>query len=160
MAGNHLESLVADWYEFRGYFVRRNVQVAKRSKGGYECELHVVAFHPGQRTLVHIEPSLDSDSWAKREIRYRREFEAGRKHIPQLFPGINIPAHIEQIALFVYGSAANHKTVAGGRVMFAQELMDEIYALIGARKIASSAVPAAADASVRCRTLEASASSD
>ena len=41
MAGNHLESLVAEWYEFRGYFVRRNIRVGKRSKGGYECELCV-----------------------------------------------------------------------------------------------------------------------
>jgi hypothetical protein len=29
MPRNHLEDLVAEWYEFRGYFVRRNVQVGK-----------------------------------------------------------------------------------------------------------------------------------
>jgi hypothetical protein len=34
--------------------VRRNVQVGKRPKGGYECELDIVAFHPEQRALVHL----------------------------------------------------------------------------------------------------------
>jgi len=43
---NHLEQLVTEWYEYRGYFVRRNVQVGPRLKGEYECELDVVAFHP------------------------------------------------------------------------------------------------------------------
>jgi hypothetical protein len=42
LAGNHLEALVAEWYEVRGYFVRRNVQVGKRPKGGYECEFDIV----------------------------------------------------------------------------------------------------------------------
>ena len=51
MAGNHLESLVAEWYEFQGYFIRRNVRVGKLPKGGYEAELDVVAFHPEQRSL-------------------------------------------------------------------------------------------------------------
>lgn len=75
---NHLEQLVAEWYEYRGYFVRRNVQVGPRTKGGYECELDVVAFHPAQNHLVHIEPSMDADSWTKREKRYAKKFSAGR----------------------------------------------------------------------------------
>ena len=58
MAGNHLESLVAEWYEFRGYFVRRNVQVGKRTQGGHESQLDIVAFHPEQRSLVKVAPSL------------------------------------------------------------------------------------------------------
>ena len=49
MASNFLEELTAEWYEFNGYFVRRNVNVGKRPEGGYECELDVVAFHPMKR---------------------------------------------------------------------------------------------------------------
>jgi len=52
---NHLEQLVAEWYEYQGYFVRRNVHVGKRSNGGWECELDVVAFNPSEKHLVHIE---------------------------------------------------------------------------------------------------------
>lgn len=31
---NHLGQLVSEWYEFHGYFVRRNVAVGKRPIGG------------------------------------------------------------------------------------------------------------------------------
>ena len=43
MSSNFLEQLVAEFYEYKGYFVRRNILVGKRAKGGYECELDVVA---------------------------------------------------------------------------------------------------------------------
>src|SRR5690349_2182454 len=43
---NFLEQLVAEWYEFQGYFVRRNVRVGPRAGGGHAGELDVVAFHP------------------------------------------------------------------------------------------------------------------
>lgn len=78
MAGNHLESLVAEWYEFNGYFVRRNVKVGRRPQGGYECELDVVAFSPEKNSIVHVEPSLDADTWQERERRYAKKFRAGR----------------------------------------------------------------------------------
>ena len=68
MAGNHLESLVAEWYEFRGYFVRRNVHVGQLAAGGHQAELDVVAFDPVKPELVQIEPSLDTNSWEKREF--------------------------------------------------------------------------------------------
>jgi|TARA_R100000935_G_scaffold36841_1_gene57844 hypothetical protein len=138
---NHLEQLVAEWYEYRGYFVRRNIQVGPRANGGYECELDVVAFHPGQQHLVHIEPSMDAHSWAKREQRYGKKFEAGRQHIPALFDGISLPKEIEQIALLGFASNANVKTLAGGRVMTTSELFAEIVTGIGNKKIAKAAIP-------------------
>lgn len=119
---NHLEQLVAEWYEYRGYFVRRNVQVDPRPNGGYNCELDVVAFHPEKHHLAHIEPSMDAHSWAKREQRYTKIFSAGRQHIPALFSGIALPQEIEQIALLGFASNANVKTLAGGRVMTTSEL--------------------------------------
>lgn len=54
---NFLEQLVAEWYEYRGFFVRRNVNVGKRTAGGHEGELDVVAFHPVEKLLVQIETS-------------------------------------------------------------------------------------------------------
>lgn len=127
MATNYLEQLIAEWYEYKGYFVRRNVLVGKRAKGGYECELDVVAFHPEAKHLVHLEPSMDANSWAEREKRYRKKFDAGRKHIPQLFEGIEIPTEIEQIAVLVFASKANHGTLGGGRLMLIDELLQEIF---------------------------------
>ena len=133
--------MVAEWYELRGYFVRRNVQVGKRPKGGYEAELDVVAFHPEQRSLVQIEPSLDADPWAKREDRYSKKFEAGRLYIPGLFPGMAIPKHIDQIALFAYGGGKSRKRIAEGRVVFIRDFMEEIRAGIRDRKVATAAIP-------------------
>src|SRR5713101_5580816 len=64
---NFLEQLVAEWYEYRGFFVRRNIHVGKRTAGGHEGELDVVAFHPVEKRLVQIETSMDAGSWADRE---------------------------------------------------------------------------------------------
>ena len=141
MAGNHLESLVAEWYEFRGYFIRRNVHVGKRPEGGHEAELDVVGFHPGERSLVQIEPSLDTSSWAKREARYSKKFEAGRKYIPELFPNMAVPKEIDQIALFVHGGGKSRERIAGGRVVFIRAFMEEIRADIRHRKVGRSAIP-------------------
>jgi hypothetical protein len=60
---NHLEQLVSEWLDYNGYFVRKNVLVGKRSAGGYECELDVVAFNTQTNHLIQVEPSLDADSW-------------------------------------------------------------------------------------------------
>jgi len=79
MAHNHLEQLLAEWYEYKGYIVKRNLQVGKRKKGGFECELDIVAFHPELKHLVHLEPSLDADSWAVREQRFSKKFAAEKK---------------------------------------------------------------------------------
>lgn len=141
MAHNHLEQLVAEWYEYRGYFVRRNVLVDKRDKGGYDCELDIVAFNPGLKHLVHIEPSMDADSWKTRERRFGRKFAAGRKHIPKLFVGVEVPGKIDQIALLCFASTANHKSVGGGKIMLVPDLLREILAELKSNRVASKTVP-------------------
>ena len=98
MAANYLEQLVAEWYEYQGYFVRRNVLVGKLAAGGHEGELDIVAFNPAKSHLVHIEPSMDAESWEKREDRYRQKFETGKKYIPELFAGFELPAEIKALA--------------------------------------------------------------
>ncbi len=100
-----------------------------------------VGFQPEQRSLVQIEPSLDSDSWKEREARYFKKFEAGRKYIPGLFPGMAIPKHIDQIALFVYGGGKSRERIAGGRVVFIRDFMEDIRAGIQHRKVARAAIP-------------------
>ena len=141
MPGNHLEDLVAEWYQFQGFFVRRNIQVGKRLQGGYECELDIVAFHPEQKRLVHVEPSLDADSWEKREERYLKKFEAGRRYIPGLFPGINLPSPPEQIALFVFAGRGTRDAVGGGRIVLIKDFMRDILTVVRERRVASAAIP-------------------
>jgi hypothetical protein len=138
---NHLEQLTAEWYEYSGYFVRRNIRVGKRPNGGYDCELDIVAFHPGAKHLIHIEPSMDAHTWTKREGRYEKKFAAGRKHIPNLFRGIEIPTEIEQVAIFGFGGRGPSPTVAGGKVMLVRDLLQEITANLRTKKIEREAVP-------------------
>ncbi|MCZ8129881.1 MAG: hypothetical protein O9284_01070 [Steroidobacteraceae bacterium] len=138
---NFLEQLCAEWLEYCGYFVRRNVHVGKRPQGGFECELDVVALHPKSRHLVHVEPSMDAGSWETRALRYQKKFDAGQKYIPGLFDGLGATADIDQVALFGLGSRKTHPTLAGGRVMIAPELIAEIQAVLATRHYASQAVP-------------------
>src|SRR5256885_2791112 len=116
MASNYLEQLVAEWYEYKGYFIRRNVNVGRRERGGYECELDIVGFHPTKNHLIQVEPSGAASSWADREKTYRKKFEAGRKYIPSLFEGFTLPDEIEQIAVFAYASKKTYETLAGGKI--------------------------------------------
>lgn len=141
MANNFLEQLVTEWYEYKGYFVRRNVFVGRRARGGYESELDVVAFNPSTRHLVHVEPSLDAESWEKRERLFRKKFDAGRKYIPGLLQGFDLPEEIEQIAILVFASKSNHPTLGGGKVLLISDLMRQIMEDLGDKKIASRMIP-------------------
>tara|TARA_R110002072_G_scaffold302737_2_gene488216 strand:- start:42549 stop:43085 length:537 start_codon:yes stop_codon:yes gene_type:complete len=138
---NHLESLTAEFLEFAGYFVRKNVQVAPRSRGGYEGELDVVAIHPVTRHVLHVEPSLDALPWSKRQKRFARKFALGRAHIPQLFDGLDAPADIDQVALLVFASRKNVTKVGGARLLLVGELMHEIVAELRKRPVERAAVP-------------------
>lgn len=115
--------------------------VGKRARGGYECELDVVAFEAKTERILHIEPSMDADSWAKRERRYKKKFDAGRKYIPELFDGLlHGDLHLEQIALFGFGGKSQ-ATLAGGKVMHVSEFLKEIADKLSSRTIARAAVP-------------------
>ena len=141
MANNFLEQLIAEWYELQGYFIRKNVLVGKRDRGGYECELDVVAFHPGKKHLVHIEASMDASSWTERERRFKKKFDAGRKHIPILFNGLDIPTNIDQIAVLVFASKQKKDTLAGGELILGNELLKIIFADLQPRSIYSHTIP-------------------
>ena len=67
---NFLEQLVAEWYEYEGYFVRTNVKARKLAHGGWGMELDVLAYEPRTRVLLHVEPTGDADPWHKRKERF------------------------------------------------------------------------------------------
>lgn len=138
---NFLEQLVAEWYEFRHYFVRRNVKVGKRPNGGYNSELDIVAFNPETKHLVHLEPSMDAHTWEKREQRFQAKFAAGKEHIPSLFRGFGteLPG-IEHIAVLVF-AGKERQTVGGGKVLLIHDLMAEIRTGLQHRAVSNNAVP-------------------
>jgi len=67
---NFLETLASEWYAYQGYFVRTNIKANRRPNGGYDNEIDVLAFLPGDGKLVHLETSWDALTWEKREERY------------------------------------------------------------------------------------------
>jgi hypothetical protein len=138
---NHLEQLAYEWYEYRGYFVRRNTHVGQRTAGGYECELDIVAFHPTTGHVIHIEPSMDANSWAERERRYIKKFSAGRRYIPFMIPGFKAGTPIEQVAMFGLIKNRSREELAGGKVWAVSDLLALVVAELKQRKIAKEAVP-------------------
>jgi hypothetical protein len=125
MSANYLEQLAVEWYEYRGYFVRRNVPVGPVAEGGHEAELGIVAVEPEAGRLVHIEASMDAHSWEVREQRFAKKFAAGRTHLPAIFGGLGEGA-VEQIALVALGSRVNHPTLGGATVLTLADFMAEI----------------------------------
>jgi hypothetical protein len=123
---NFLEQLVAEWYEYRGYFVRRNIKVGPRDKGGHEGELDVVAYQPVDKRLVHIETSMDSLPWKEREERFAMKFVSGDKYIHALFKGLDLPDRSERLVVLGYGSTKNHNMIGGAKIQLVSELMLEI----------------------------------
>lgn len=141
MQTNFLEELVAEWLEYCGYIVKRNERVGRRSAGGHEGELDVVAFNPKTNHLLHVETSTDADSWAGRERRFAKKFSSGAKHIKSLFDGLTLPDEIEKKAIFAFGSDKNHKTVGGGKVVLAEDFILDILHGLKGTSFLSRAVP-------------------
>jgi hypothetical protein len=139
---SHLEALIAEYLEWQGFLVRRNTKVGRLSHGGWECELDVVGFNPQTGKLVHYEPSLDAHAWARREKRYKKKFEAGRKYIfKDMFSWLPMNTDLEQIAVFM-SHPKGRDSIAGGKIMSIDELVAEIREQVAAcGPLLHSAIP-------------------
>jgi hypothetical protein len=109
---NHLEQLVTEWLMYRGYFVRTSALVGHRKRGGHEGELDVGAFNPRTRHFVHVECSLDAYSDAKRQPRFAKKFQNGRRWAASLFEGFELPEVPEPIVILQV-AGANVRTIGG-----------------------------------------------
>lgn len=103
---NFLEQLTAEWYAYRGSFVRTNVKFGRLGHGGWKGEIDVAAYDPKSKTFVHIETSWDAYSWEKRKQRFVRKFRDAADHYDSIFPVEK--KTIERIAIVGF---ANMKTV-------------------------------------------------
>ena len=142
MGVNFLESLIAEWLEYQGMFVKTNVLVGPRPRGGYECELDVVAIDLQNKKILHYEPSMDASSWEDREVRFSKKFQAGKKYIPEIFVDFMKihPDWIEQYAVLGFGSDANHKTIGGGKVITLKSVFQMILQDLKGKRIDKEAI--------------------
>jgi hypothetical protein len=139
---SHLESLIAEYLEWQGFLIKRNLKVGRRPKGGWEMELDVVGLNPKTQTIVHYEPSVDADTWGVRESRYEKKFRLGRKYMfKEVFDWLPSSTQIEQIAVF-YNHPRGRDTIAGAKIMSTDELMCEIKGkVIACGPMISNAIP-------------------
>ncbi len=71
---NFSEELLFEYYEFKGYHVKRNIKIGKKNKGGYGGEIDIAAYSLKRNHLLQILPSMDTQNWVDRESRYMKKF--------------------------------------------------------------------------------------
>lgn len=99
---SHLENLLAEFYDWSGYLVKRNLKIGRLKHGGWEMELDIIAFHPQTKHLVHIEPSIDAHSWSTRESRFQKKFKSGGKYMfESVFPRLDPETPVQRLAVLV-----------------------------------------------------------
>jgi hypothetical protein len=135
----HLETLIIEYYNWLGCLVRHNQKVGKRVSGGWEMELDVIVYNEEESRVIHLEPSLDAMSWAKREARFAKKFEAGRRYIPKdVFPRVPKDVKIQQIAILI-NAGPTRRQLAGAEVVTVDEMVGRIRDSVRARGIAARA---------------------
>ena len=89
---NFLEELVAEWYEYKDHFVRRNVWYGKGPKGGRKGDMDVLAFDPDPRrkVFVHVEIDGSADKLANVLKRLRDKFGTAASHYSKVVPGFKV----------------------------------------------------------------------
>ena len=111
---SHLEDLIAEYYDWCGYLVKRNIKVGRLKHGGWEMELDVIAYDPHSKHLIHVEPSIDAHSWEMREKRFTKKFKAAKKYIfSDVFTWLDMATPIEQVAILIV-HPKNRDKLAGG----------------------------------------------
>jgi len=122
----HLEQLVYEYYDWKGYLIKHNIKVGRLQKGGWEMELDIIGYHPSTNHLIHIEPSLDSHAWAKKEFRFKKKFSAGKRYIlTEIFKELDKKTSIEQLAIIISHSA-DKKSIGGGKIKSVDQFTKEV----------------------------------
>lgn len=123
---SHLEDVIAEYYDWKGYLIKRNVKVGKLVHGGWEMELDVIAYNPHTEHLIHLEASIDAHSWETREKRFTKKFNSSKKYIfKQVFTWLSPSTKVEEVAVLISHPKDRHE-LAGARIVSIDELMAEI----------------------------------
>ena len=141
---NHLEAIIAEYLEWQGFFVRKNVRVGKRKKGGFTGELDIVAFYPGTpKRVLHIEASLASTSRKAARRSLEKKLEVGRDYAyKEVFPWFSdTQSRLEQFAVLPT-LPGGERMLAGAVLITVDEFLGEIRTRIERKgKMFGSAIP-------------------
>ena len=108
---NFLEQLTSEWYEYKGFFVRKNIKFGRRLRGGYMGEMDVVGYKPEEQNFIHIEASTDALAWSKRKSRFETKFTNARKYYMEMFPFKQTIMKPKQIALVGFNTNPNPELI-------------------------------------------------
>jgi hypothetical protein len=139
---SHLEDLISEYYDWQGYLVKRNVKVGRLAHGGWEMELDVLAYHPHDEHLVHIESSIDAHSWPKREERFKKKFHSGTRHMFQeIFTWLDANTPVEQVAILI-NHPKGRDELAGGKIKSVDKFVAEVRNVVNNQGVVSkNAIP-------------------
>lgn len=139
---NHLETLISQYYDWKGWVVRKNVRVGRRDRGGYAGELDVVVYDPESGKVIHYEPSTDASTWEQRGAKYKRKFEMGRQYISKdVLPWLKPGFELEQIAVF-FRVPTHRRSFQGAKAISIDELVKLIRDEITTRgRVGKNAIP-------------------
>lgn len=135
---NFLESLAAEWYSYQKYFIRTNVRVMKREKGGWGGELDILAYSPKENKFIHIETSGDALRLKDREARIRKKFDLPHKEYERNFHQ-KVDA-IKKIAIVGFGKRSKSKW-GDIEVKTIREFMLEIWKELSSKSFIHESVP-------------------
>lgn len=123
-----LEQLVREFYEVQGYWVRTNVKYGPTGHGGYIGEADVLAFDPKERILVHIEPSMGSQSWQEKRKIFKRKFD---KAAPYYFDMFDVPIQgMKRIAIAGWSLAPVKIEIPGVEIMKVSHFVQQVMTLV------------------------------
>lgn len=139
---NHLEELLYQYYDWKGYLVKRNIKVGKLVHGGWEMELDIIGYNPSTNEIIHVECSTDSHKWETRQKRFKKKFDIGREYILEnVFPWLEKNTKINQLAILPSRSK-DRTELSGGELITIDELVFKIIQEIRNQgKISKNAIP-------------------
>ncbi len=111
---NFLEQLAAEWYEYKGYFIRTNIRFGRNAtgRGGNVGEIDVIAYKPETQEFIHIESSTDANSWPERKVIFERKFTDARKYYLEIFPFKTLDIKPKQIAIVGFNVTPIQETIS------------------------------------------------
>ena len=118
-----------------GFIKSQGFQIVSRITGSSACPNEILV-------LIHDDDGIYEELIKANGLfyRFKKKFKAGQKYIPLLFEEMDIPEHIEQIAVFVFASKINKKEINGAKIMLVSELLQEIIAELSKKHISKQAV--------------------
>lgn len=136
---NFLEQLCAEWYAYRGSFVRTNVKFGRLGHGGWKGEIDVAAYDPKTKAFVHVETSWDAYSWEKRKQRFIRKFRDAAEHYDSIFPVEK--KTIERIAIVSFRNPHSIALPDSIRIVAVADFITEILHALKEKHPLKDAVP-------------------